>query len=99
MSTAISRSIIAPAELRVAAEAMSLPTLPEVGKCAHTLIEAVTAIIIATEAKRRLSENPQPRLDEARRMLDLIETEHGRAADASSRLRAWLAASEPRRRS
>ena len=99
MSTAISRSINPPAELRVAAEAMSLPTLPEVSKCAHTLIEAVSAIVIATEAKRRLSENPRPQLDEARRMLDLIQTEHQRAADASTRLRAWLAASEPRRRS
>ena len=40
MSTAmLSRSIIAPAELRVATEAMSLPTLPEAGRCAHILIE------------------------------------------------------------
>ena len=97
-SAMLSRSIIAPAELRVATEAMSLPTLPEASRCAHILIESVTAIIIATEAKRRLSAEPRPQLDEARRMLDLIKTEHERATNAATRLRTWLASAEPPRR-
>jgi hypothetical protein len=100
MTTALlSSSVIAPAELRAATEAMSVPTPTEASKCAHVLIDSITAIMIATEAKRRLSTNPQPQLEEARRMLDLIKSEHERATVSAGRLRTWLSATDPSRRS
>jgi hypothetical protein len=58
-----------------------------VTRYAHTLIESVTAIMMATEAKRRWLASERPRPDEARKMIDLIDAERARAAVLAIRLR------------
>lgn len=99
MSTAtLAYTVVPPADLRSAINALreGSDEAPEAGRCAHALIDSVTAIMIATEARRRWLSNAKPHPDEALRMIDLICTERQRAVAAASRLRALVTAGASR---
>jgi hypothetical protein len=83
---------IALTDLRAAAEMLGRGRgeMLEAERCAHTLIDSVTAIMIASDAAQRWLAKEQSDAGEFRQLISLIDTERARAAATAGHFRALV---------